>query len=207
MKNIKKIISLICIVFYLILISACTDNKNNLEDNLIEEEKNLSQDKFYNETKLVEENVNISKLNNESKSINQNNKVNSFSKAINSEKDYICSVIFYNEIANLEMNSLYWIKKNNLRVETNYNGLKQITIFKDGYIYFKFEEDPSFDSCDWLVIAEAEKSLDVKSYNDLVDFEEMDNNPTYEISCINEQINEDKFKITGKTCNIDNLMN
>lgn len=102
--------------------------------------------------------------------------------------------------------TVYWIKGENMRGEVNINGEVQTFIEADGIMYTSADMFGESD-CDWLsspIDEEEEDGEDIlgEDYEDF-DYEQYEDNAMYAVDCQRESFGDEKFKVSGKVCDME----
>ena len=130
------------------------------------------------------------------------------SEAIESGESMKSTIKMSGEELGVPMNMAYWIKGNDIRVESEVNGMAQTMIQKDEITYMNPQNIYGKDSdCNWISINTSENKEELEDEADFdYDYEKFENDPAYTIKCSPESFGSEKFAVSGKVCTMDDMV-
>lgn len=139
--------------------------------------------------------------------------IKTMSKAVESGKPVKCTVIANDESMPEAINLTYWIKGQNMRMETIAQGQQQAVVIKDEVAHIKVDSTLFGSStCDWLTIQQGiedeteETPFQFDNATPDYDYKEFENNENYSINCEEENFGDEKFEVEGSICSMEDLM-
>lgn len=130
------------------------------------------------------------------------------SDAVESGKPTKCVITYSNPEMEDSMNIVYYIKGEDLRMETSMQGMSSIAIIKDEIAYTQVNEMMGDTDCDWMSIDPEETEGTEGDYEEAdFDYTQYEDDSTYNVKCTPDSFGNEKFDVTGKVCSMEDMMN
>ena len=132
------------------------------------------------------------------------------SDAIESGKPTKCTISYSNPEMEESMNIVYWLKGEDMRMETTMEGMSSVVVVKDEMAYTQANSMMGDTDCDWMSLdmsetTEEEGPSEYGSEEDF-DYAQYEDDSTYSVECSPESFSNSKFDISGKVCSMEDLM-